>query len=498
MKFARSSAAVLATLATGAALVSAADAASDVLDLTASTFSSTVDPEPLMLVEFFAPWCGHCQALKPHYEEAATALKPEGIKLAKVDCTEEEKLCSDQDVGGYPTLNVFRKGVPSEYSGTRKADGIISYMQKQALPALSEVSAASLPEFKTRDRVVVVAYVSSKDSEERRTFSDIANQARDDFVFGVVDDAEAAKAAGVSTPAIVLYRQFDDPEVKFSGKWNEDDVMDFLNTEKIPLIDEVGPENFMSYFEAGLPLAYYFTEPEASDSESVLESLKPLAKEYRGKMNFVWIDAVKFVNHGKGLNLRGDKWPAFAIQDIQASSKFPLDDLGSDIPKSIADFVKQYTSGKLTPSIKSEPVPSAQDGPVHVLVADEFDKVVFDDKKDVLVEFYAPWCGHCKNLAPIYDTLGEKYSSHKDKVVIAKMDATANDIPPSAGFQVQSFPTIKFKPAGSKNFLDYDGARTLDGFVDFLGLNAKNKVAVEAGANESAQETQRAHPHEEL
>lgn len=44
----------------------------------------------------------------------------------------------------------------------------------------------------------------------------------------------------------------------------------------------------------------------------------------------------------------------------------------------------------------------------QVVVADTFDKIVNNPDKDVLVEFYAPWCGHCKNLEPSYTELGEK------------------------------------------------------------------------------------------
>ena len=184
-----------------------------------------------------------------------------------------------------------------------------------------------------------------------------------------------------------------------------------------------------------------------------------------------------------------------AIQDIQGGQKFPLEKLGSDAGKAIASFVEDFVGGKLVASIKSEPI-QEQTGPVHVLVADEFDKIVYDDKKDVLVEFYAPWCGHCKKLAPTWDTLGERYASIKDKITIAKMDATTNDIPPSAGFQVQSFPTIKFKPAGGREWLDFNGDRTIEGFVEFISLNAKNDVKVDPSAvNNTAAKTE-AEQHE--
>lgn len=371
-------------------------------------------------------------------------------------------------------------------------------MKKQALPAVSTVAASNLTEFKSKDRVVAVAFLSGDDTKDKEVFTTVAESNRDSYVFGLASDAATAEAAGVTAPALVIYRSFDDPEVKYPGKFVAEDIEKFLGVESIALVDQVGPENFMAYAESGLPLAYLFVDPESSERESLVESLKPIAKQFRGKLNLVWIDAVKFVNHAKGLNLKGDAFPAFAIQDIQAATKYPLETLGKDIPKAVSQHIEAFVGGKLSPSIKSEPVPKSQEGPVFDLVADEFDKVVFDDKKDVLLELYAPWCGHCKNLAPIYDDLGSRYAGSKDKLVIAKMDATANDVPPSAGFSVQSFPTIKFKPAGGKEFLDYNGERTVEGFTEFISANAKNKVtpAEPAAADAEKKET---HPaHEEL
>lgn len=120
--------------------------------------------------------------------------------------------------------------------------------------------------------------------------------------------------------------------------------------------------------------------------------------------------------------------------------------------------------------MKSAPIPKKNDGPVTVVVGNTFDKIVKDESKDVLIEFYAPWCGHCKSLEPIYKKLGQKYKSEKN-LIIAKIDGTANDSPPE--FKTEGFPTIYFAPAGKKSSpIKYEADRTLEGFTKFLEANS--------------------------
>lgn len=456
-------------------------AASDVIDLKDDTFKTTVDGEDLILVEFFAPWCGHCKALAPQYEEAATALKEKGIKLAKVDCTENADLCQANGVGGYPTLKVFRNGTPKEYSGPRKADGIISYMNKQALPALTTVTAASHAQFTKDDKVVILAYVESDSDDLAKAVKAAAEEHRDDWLFGLTTDAAALKEAGVTAPALVLYKTFDEGRVDLPAtsvkSATSDSLVSFIKENASPLLDEISGENYANYAQSGLPLAYIFLDPTQSDREAKIAEFTPVAKKFKGKVNFVWIDAVKYAEHGKALNLLEAKWPAFVVDDMANSLKYPHDQSTELTAASVTTLVDSYLSGSLKPMLKSDPVPESNDGPVFTLVGSQFDEVIYDDSKDVLAEFYAPWCGHCKRLTPIYEQLGEQYADQKDKLTILKMDATTNDLPASAGFKISGFPTIKFKPAGSKTFIDYEGDRSLESLTEFIQTNSKNKIS---------------------
>ncbi|XWW93125.1 hypothetical protein V2A60_001054 [Cordyceps javanica] len=467
----------LGLFAAFAGFVTAADD-SDVTQLTGKTFDDFVKANDLVLAEFFAPWCGHCKALAPEYEEAATTLKEKNIKLAKIDCTEEADLCQTHGVEGYPTLKVFR-GLDnvSPYGGQRKAAAITSYMVKQSLPAVSPLDKDTIEEFKTADKVVVVAYVAEDDKTSTDVFQTVAEKFRNDYLFGSVADGALAEAEGVKAPAVVLYKSFDEGKAIFKGKkFEAEAIEEFAKTAATPLIGEIGPETYAGYMSAGLPLAYIFSETEEERTE-LAKTLKAVAEKHKGKVNFGLIDAKAFGAHAGNLNLKTDKFPAFAIQDIEGNKKFPFDQEKEITEKNIAKFVEDYVAGKIEPSIKSEPIPEAQDGPVTVVVAKNYDDIVLDDKKDVLVEFYAPWCGHCKALAPKYDQLGAAFqeSDFKDKVTIAKVDATLNDVPDD----ISGFPTIKLYPAGDKkNPVTYNGARTAEDLAEFIKENGKHKASV--------------------
>jgi protein disulfide-isomerase A1 len=464
------------TLALGLGLAAVASA-SDVSSLTKDTFPDFVKDNDLVLAEFFAPWCGHCKALAPEYEEAATTLKEKNIKLAKIDCTEEADLCQSFGVEGYPTLKVFRgPDNVSPYSGARKAPAIVSYMTKQSLPAVSVLTKDTIEDFKTADKVVLVAYFAADDKTSNTTFTTVAEKLRDNFLFGATSDPEVAEAEGVTIPSVVLYKSFDEGKTILTEIFEAEEIEKFANTASIPLIGEVGPETYAGYMATGIPLAYIFAETPEERAE-ISKTLRSIAEEHRGKVSFATIDAKQFGAHAGNLNLEAGKFPAFAIQDTVNNKKYPFNQETEITSEAIAKFVSEFVEGKVEPSIKSEPIPEKQEGPVQIVVAKNYDDIVLEDSKDVLIEFYAPWCGHCKALAPKYDILAQLYvdAGYTDKVTIAKVDATLNDVPD----EIQGFPTIKLYKAGDKkNPVTYSGSRSIEDLIKFVKESGKYGVEV--------------------
>ncbi|KAF2762724.1 disulfide isomerase TigA [Pseudovirgaria hyperparasitica] len=100
------------------------------------------------------------------------------------------------------------------------------------------------------------------------------------------------------------------------------------------------------------------------------------------------------------------------------------------------------------------------------LLPNTFDDIVLKSGKPALVEFFAPWCGHCKNLAPIYEELGTAFKAG-DKVTIAKVDADAHkDL--GKRFGIQGFPTLKWFDGKSDSPEDYNGGRDLESLTQFV------------------------------
>lgn len=422
----------------------AAVSGSDVIELKDSDFDARIKQYDVALVKFYAPWCGHCKRMAPEFDKASSELirNDPPVALIKVDCTSETKTCGKHGVNGYPTLKIFKNGeVASDYQGPREADGIVKYMRTKAGPSAKEIkSVDELEKFLNNFEHSIVAFVKSADSTLAAEFKKVADSLAESYRFAYTSEP-AVLEKYKHTDEIVIYQpprlqvKLEATEKVYSGAASTGKIKLFINEELHGLVGHRTQSNAADFKARPLVVVYYNVDyvKDIKGSNYVRNRVIKVAQKIRNEdkldVNFAISNAEEFRS----------ELGEFGLEDLKPNmklimgrgkndEKYKFD--GEYTPENLDKFARDLVAGRLEAYLKSEPIPdeSASNEAVRTVVARNFNDVVNDESKDVLIEFYAPWCGHCKSLAPKYEELATKLKSEGD-IVIAKMDATANDVP---------------------------------------------------------------------
>ncbi|KAH0947530.1 hypothetical protein HN011_008044 [Eciton burchellii] len=454
----------------------------DVLELTDETFESELDRHDNTLVMFYAPWCGHCKRLKPEYAKAAELLigNEPSITLAKVDCTEAgKKTCNKFSVNGYPTLKIFEHNeLRSDYNGPREAQGIVKYMKSQVGPASKElISEEAHKAFLESDDVGIIGYFENEDSSLAIAFQTVSKKLREKIRFShtskkeILDKVSHKNTIVIYRPKL-LHNKFEDNIIIYKGSDSISDLNEFITKNYYGIADVRTRDNAQD-FKNPLVIAYYNVDyvknPKGTNywRNRIIKVAKDFSEytfavaskdDFQHELNEFGIE---FTKSDKPIVLARDaKNQKFILKDEFSVDTFQV-------------FLKDLQAGVLEPYVKSEPIPESNAGNVKIAVAKNFDEVVTDNGKDTLIEFYAPWCGHCKKLAPVFDELGEKLAD--EDVEIVKMDATANDVP--IPYEVHGFPTLYWAPKNAKNSpVKYEGGRSIEDFIKYISKQATDEL----------------------
>ncbi|XP_052191016.1 protein disulfide-isomerase [Diospyros lotus] len=462
-----------------------------VLTLDHSNFSETVSKHSFIVVEFYAPWCGHCKKLAPEYEKAAAALSSldQPVTLAKVDANDEKNkgLASEFEIKGFPTIKILRNGgkTSQDYKGPRDAEGIVTYLKQQSGPASAEIkSTEDATTLIDGNKIVVVGVFPEFSGEKFENFTALAEKLRSDYEFGHTLDAKLLPRGESSTtgPTVRLFKPFDELVVDFQD-FKVDILEKFIEEASVPTLTlfNKDPSNHpfvIKFFNSPNAKAMLFLNFSSELVDAFKSKYRDVAEQYKGKgISFLIGDIDASQGAFQYFGVRDDQVPVIIIQNNDGE-KYLKPNVE---PDQIASWVKEYKEGNVTPYKKSEPIPEVNDDPVKVVVADSLQDIVFNSGKNVLLEFYAPWCGHCKKLAPILDEVAASYQNDAD-VVIAKIDATANDIPNDV-FDVKGYPTLYFRSA-SGNVLQYEGDRTKEDMIEFVNKNRDKTAKQDPGKDE--------------
>ncbi|PON76813.1 Protein disulfide isomerase [Parasponia andersonii] len=408
------------------------------------------------------------------YAAAATELKGENVVLAKVDATEENELAQEYDVQGFPTVYFFVDGVHKPYSGQRTKEAIVTWIKKKIGPGINNITTTEEAEgILNSEGKVVLGFLNSLVGSESDELA-AASRLEDDVNFYQTVNPDVAKLfhidPEVKRPALVLIKKEPEKLSHFDGKFDKSSIVEFVFANKLPLVTVFTRENAPAIFESTIKKQLLLFA-SSNNSKKVVPIFQDAAKSFKGKLIFVYVetdneDVGKPVSEYFGVS--GDAPTVLAYTGNDDAKKFVLDkEVTLD---SVKAFGEDFLEDKLKPFFKSDPIPETNDGDVKIVVGNNFDEIVLDESKDVLLEIYAPWCGHCQALEPTYNKLA-KHLRGIESIVIAKMDGTTNEHPRAKS---DGFPTLLFFPAGNKSFdpITVDTDRTVVAFYKFLKKNA--------------------------
>ncbi|KAL8604454.1 hypothetical protein ACOMHN_042283 [Nucella lapillus] len=454
--------------------------AGPVLEFKDSDFHAKVAEHELILVEFYAPWCGHCKKLAPEYEKAAYRLLKNDppVPLAKVDCIAETEICNLFDITGYPGLKIFKNGkYAKDYNGPRSADGFIQTMARMAGPISKELTTVQqFEDFRNKEGACVIGFFKKADGYLHSTFQQVADE-YGDLRFAHTTSKAILKHTNFKD-IIVVFRpkvmdnQFEKGVVPFDGDMSSSTLKLFIDIHRFGLCghrDSLNAEKFRKPLFVAFYEVDYIRNPKGTNYWR--NRIMKVASEVQERrvVNFAISNRDEHIHEMEncGLGAATGHKPVVCAYD-ENHRKFKMEDEFSI--ETLDKFVRAVLAEEVYPYIKSEPIPQTNDQPLKKVVGRNFNTMVNDKQKDVLIEFYAPWCGHCKELAPKYKRVAELLKDEPN-IVIAKMDATANDSP--SPYEITGFPNIYFAPKGNKqNPVRYTGPREIKDIMQFVAEEA--------------------------
>lgn len=293
---------LVALLVLSASAVVADDTSShsDVVTLTDANFDE-LTKSGSWLLEFYAPWCGHCKALAPVWEKAATDLRTQPIRLGKVDCTAETSVAKRYGIRGYPTLKFMRDGVQRPYTGGRSLSDITAFAKRMTEPAVRVVRRGEEVEGQVEKEAAVFVLLGDDDKKLHTTFSKVAHAQQGQAAFLHLPSPSAADltlyGAQTNTAAIVyLSRGQEQPEL-LTGAVSSDELTRFVSARRLPLVSTLSPDNFDELTNSPKRLALVVLPSsfsQSSTASSLIDSLYPLARRYRDQLLVATVDGSRY------------------------------------------------------------------------------------------------------------------------------------------------------------------------------------------------------------
>jgi len=514
---------------------------SGVLNLDIDNFDAEVSGNLPVLVEFYAPWCGHCKQLKPAWKEAARKLK--GIvKVAAIDASDEKNrnVAARYGIKGFPTIKVFKNGVPTDYNGARDAKSIINAGYAAITSHSTRLTGKKEEAFLQSDKDMPKAILFTKAGSTPVMWKALSMIFDGAMKLGEVKvkkekallEKYQAEYPGLEVPGVlVLPEEGSDskPQV-YSGPIKLSPIKSFfrgfaeINDPDQYVLPELADESCMQELcgKASLCTILVMRKNEESAKHKLVMQQVDEGRD-DSHFKFVWIDSEKQADFlSKTFDMTPQDFPQAVVLSMRKKrfallvGSFSVEGVDRSLTRVLRGGIKTspITSDSIpklagtTKKCKSKPKPkttpkppppkksrkssssSSKSGGIGKsieLTEQSFKDLVLNGKSAWMLEFYAPWCGHCKQLAPAWKKAALKM---RGQVKFGAIDATVHTGLASK-YGIKGYPTIKFFKDGDKGKSapsDYQYGRTAKDLVKFAKTLLTSRYIKKIKSADSAKE----------
>jgi len=428
---------------------------SEIIDLTKENFQSVIENRPNTFVLFYATGCENSKLFIDFYfDTIASAFDSTQYTFAKLNVLENPDLNSLHHVTQFPTIKLYRKELTGiQYEGDKVAEKIITWINKKTgNPSTLLPSQKELDEFLALPGNKIVAKIRGEGKSMKNWLRAAASDELNGWIFGhMIIDSDSE--------SISMYNAEEEPKL-FNDEILKSRILQWVEKEGAPLCSELTENIWTKSQERGIPIFVIVLNSLAD--KDLIKLTCQLGKNYKDKIVASYTDSIDLA---KNLGASGEVVPTALIISWPDKVTVFNEETETFSKESLDNFITLTLEKKYKGYRKSDPVPETNDEPVKIIVGKTLEQIAYDPTKHVFVKYYAPWCGHCKSLAPIWTELAEKFADN-DKIIIAKFDATSNTLPPE--IPVESFPTLILYTTQNKQGLTFQGPRTLEALTEFV------------------------------
>ncbi|XP_031419280.1 protein disulfide-isomerase [Clupea harengus] len=432
-----------------------------------------------LLVQFYAPLSGESMGSIMEFSRAAAQLKDAhaAITLAAVDMSKEKALAAELNVTVIPSIRLYLSADrhnPIICPALRDAEAILTWLKRREGPSADVIKALSqLKDFSKSHDLAVLGLFRDLEQGAVQVFFSVAAEVPD-LPFAVTHSSEVFTHYSIHTDSVLILRKDNlDSKLEMSSDITKDDLTDFIRIYEFDLVTEyngkTGPQILNSVLKNHLVLFINKTE---EISTHTLTEFHKTATLFRGQVLCVLID-MEEPRNGRVIEffrVRFEDAPLVRMVNMTDGQQYQLHTHTVDT-HTLTHFTREYLQGNAKPRLQSEPIPADWDQqPVKELVGQNFEAVVFNEKNNVLVLFYAPWSEESRALFPLWEEIAHRFRNH-DNMVIARIDTTANDVNIR---MTERPPSIKIFPAVyAQRVISYTGDPTADALVEFVQQEVK-------------------------